>query len=81
MQMNLSLNLRRLIDNPYKMEETTNNSVNNNEMKFENNTEQTSEAEVVVESSLNEEEIENTLEYEENHSEQGNIKWEFGFSS
>lgn len=68
-------------DNPLEMEETTNNSLDNNEIEFENDTEQTSESEVVVASSLNEEEIEESLEYEGSHSDQGNIKWEFGFSS
>jgi len=67
-------------DNSDKIELTTKNSVNN-EIHFENSIEQTSEAEVIVESSLKEKQIEDTFEYEENYSNQGNIKWEFGFTS
>lgn len=66
---------------PDAMKERTWNLMGKEEIEFENSPARTSETEVIEESLQNEEEFKDTLEYEESHSDQGNIKWEFGFSS
>jgi len=65
---------------PAAMKERTWNLMGNEETKFENNPDFASETEMKLDSSVENEKIEDATEYEESHSE-GSIKWEFGFSS
>jgi len=66
---------------PDKMKERSWNLMDNEETEFENTLSFTSESEMKLESAGENEQVEDPTEYEESHSNQSDIKWEFGFSS